>query len=741
MKNIVTIILMILGSVKLSIGQVPTSACSNVTAPVITNGIHPNPINTLTPAPVLTQQTIGLPNTEYLIIKKGTCARDLNGNCDAINGGGDVIIGTDADGIFNPASMNRYGISLSSGDTFSVVPFAYNLNQLRFLVNSILTDTIIGTTNPCCLLFNLSQSSFGLCDTLAINGISSSNNINNLADFLTFLEALEFTNQLSINRLLYNINFINFNYGSLLSNTGCAQPTNDGNILCFAIDTISKYKYIAGNCLLNYSINTNNSLSCANTGSAAISITTPGTYSYLWSNGANTSTVNNLNQGQYFVSITKNSTCTIVDTILVNETLDYSVSVNVNNCSRTASIQINTNPNSYNYSWSNGSTGSAVNNLPIGVSYVTATNLNNGCSIIASVTLTPSNSVTVTSTPEFACTNNGEATVNIQNPSNFNFVWSNGATGQTAYNLPSGNYIVTISNPSNGCFFSETVSVNATPNFPFSEICLVSVDSLDGKNKIIWEKIPNQGIEFYKIFKQNSTTSQFDSIAIVHVDSFSVFKDNNSNPSQQSASYRISAVDSCGYEVSNFNEHTTIHLSANQGVNNNVNLQWNAYNGFSYPNFEIYRSNNGLAYVQIGTVANSSLSYTDLTPPSGTNYYYVAVTKPSACNPSKAAQILKAVSNILDGQGNPVNSSIPNLNESEYLIFPNPFKSTINIDCRGNDPIQKIEITDVLGRKLSSIDLSDKDIHQFEMPYPSGTYYVSIENVQGQKQIFKVVKQ
>ena len=139
MKSFFTLILIFAFFFNPSFAQVPTTACSGVTAPRITNGIHPTPINGSTPAPVLTQQTVGLPNTEYLVIKKGTCARDNNGNCDTTNGGGDVIIGTDADGIFNPGQMNRYGVTLLAGDTFYIIPFAYNLSQLRQFVNLLST--------------------------------------------------------------------------------------------------------------------------------------------------------------------------------------------------------------------------------------------------------------------------------------------------------------------------------------------------------------------------------------------------------------------------------------------------------------------------------------------------------------------------------------------------------------------------------------------------------------------------
>jgi hypothetical protein len=586
-----------------TIAQVPNTACNNVTAPVITNGTHPSVINgSATPAPILTQQTLGLPRTEYLVIKKGVCAKNNSGNCDTTNGGGDVIIGTDVDGIFYPGDMNRYGITLSAGDTFSIVPFAYNLGQLRNLVNQILTGLVTGTTNSCCAIFTLDIRTIGFCDSLINAGITSVNDVNNLGDFLTVIESISSVNQLSIYSFLYYLQQFN-GFSSIFDASGCGSIISSGNVLCYGANPNQKYNYVAGNC--------------------------------------------------------------------ISSNIVYSISV----------------------------------------------------------------------TSDFACTNNGQANIIIQNPSSYNFMWSNGVTAQNANNLAAGTYFVTMTNIFNGCSVTEVVFINNSFNFPNSEICLVSVDSTDGKNNIIWDKIQNQGIQWYKIYKQNSTTSLFDSIGIVHIDSFSIFKDNNSNPSQQSASYRISAVDSCGYELLNFNDHTTIHLSANQGVNNNVNLQWNAYDGFNYSNFEIYRSNNGSPYSMIGTVANNSFSFTDLTPPSSTNYYFVAVTKPTPCNPSKSAAILKSVSNILDGQGNPVNSNTNIQNPNDLIkISPNPSSDFISIQNLTSSPITNIAMYDMLGRELLNKSIYVEDLYSLELSCTAGTYFLKIETENGIIAIQKVIK-
>jgi fibronectin type 3 domain-containing protein len=196
-----------------------------------------------------------------------------------------------------------------------------------------------------------------------------------------------------------------------------------------------------------------------------------------------------------------------------------------------------------------------------------------------------------------------------------------------------------------GCPFNGSAQVTGFQPYANQTICIVTVDSASGKNNIIWDQTPGVGNSYYKIYKQNDTSSQNDSIAIVNVDSLSLFVDLNSNPAQQNSTYSISVVDSCGDESNLSPSHTTIHLSANQGINGQVNLIWNTYVGFTYNNFEIYRSNNGSAFSLINSVSNTSTSYTDLTPPTGTNYYYVSVVNQAGCSPSRSYN--SSISNIL----------------------------------------------------------------------------------------------
>jgi len=245
--------------------QTTFTACNSVTAPAVQSGMLYYPVgpNMWTGLPPMATTAAGLTNTEYLIIKKNVCARDASSNCDTtgnyLNLGpeaGYVIVGTDANGDFDPATMNRYGVSIQPGDTFGVVAVGYNLNQVKGLVNQILTGSILGTSppSPCCAIFNLQSATLGFCDTLRGAGISSQNDVRGLSEVLTVFDAFA-SSELSVKSLLFYLSTVNSNtYSSLLNSAGCGNLT-DNVLICYGIDADNVYWYKRGSAVSVETIN------------------------------------------------------------------------------------------------------------------------------------------------------------------------------------------------------------------------------------------------------------------------------------------------------------------------------------------------------------------------------------------------------------------------------------------------------------------------------------------------------
>lgn len=261
----------------------------------------------------------------------------------------------------------------------------------------------------------------------------------------------------------------------------------------------------------------------------------------------------------------------------------------------------------------------------------------------------------------------------------------------------------------NGCGFSEDFQIDGIVPYQQEAICLVTVDSTTGENLVVWEKTLGVYTERFNIYKQNNVTSGYDSIGFVSVDSLSAFVDVGSNPQQGSDRYRISVVDECGVESTISASHRTIHVSANQGINGEVNLSWNAYEGFSFANFEIYRSNNGNPYLLINNVANNNFSYTDLTPPAGVNYYKIGVVNPSGCNPTRS--VMRSFSNIINDDGSPVSIGEELRHAENLTVYPNPSNGMFTVNAKG---AYALDVLDVSGRTVyngnangnTAIDLS-----------------------------------
>lgn len=202
-----------------------SKCCGNVTAPELTNGTGPVvDINATTSAPTIAVPPSGLPNYEYLIMKRGVKAGS--------DPDGDMIIGTSNNGMFVPKNISKNGITLDSGDIFDLIVVGFDLPQIKTLADSLLNGKTNGQS--CCGLFptlaavqRQSDPTFTIqdsielanfCDTVRANGINGSNDINNLGDVLVIFESFSDT-ALSAESLVDVLGLINEN-GNYIS-TDC----------------------------------------------------------------------------------------------------------------------------------------------------------------------------------------------------------------------------------------------------------------------------------------------------------------------------------------------------------------------------------------------------------------------------------------------------------------------------------------------------------------------------------------
>ncbi len=190
-------------------------------------------------------------------------------------------------------------------------------------------------------------------------------------------------------------------------------------------------------------------------------------YTYKWSTGATTTSINNLCQGIYKVVVTDANGCkdsanvTITQpTPLIITTSQTNLTCN-SNCNGTATATVSGGRPAYTYKWSTGATTSSVNSLCTGVYKIVVTDAK-GCKDSANVTITQPIGITITTTNTNLkcngdCNGTATATATGGQPA-YTYKWSNGATTSSVSNLCAGIYKIVIVD-ANGCKDSANVII------------------------------------------------------------------------------------------------------------------------------------------------------------------------------------------------------------------------------------------------------------------------------------------
>ncbi|MFK7947280.1 MAG: gliding motility-associated C-terminal domain-containing protein, partial [Saprospiraceae bacterium] len=323
----------------------------------------------------------------------------------------------------------------------------------------------------------------------------------------------------------YMYDWGNGNTDSTLMNVGAGTYTvtvTDANgCVDSLIITLSQPPAIVSNPMVtNVTCNgfTDGSASVAPTGGS-------GSFGYAWSTNPITDTlamVSGLVAGQYFVTITDSTGCSIVDSVNITEPVALSANTNSTDqsCFNIIDGTVNaaalggTSP--YTYAWDNGGTTDTLTGLSAGTYLVTVTD-SSGCTIVDSAIVNAPPIITsmVTTTP-VSCEGgtNGTATVTGSGGSGvFTYTWSNGQIGQTSTSLGAGIYTVTITDAT-GCFIEDTANVVELPPLtPAGGIIANPVSCFGGSDGSIEVLGMTGGTAPYS-YSWSTTPSQDSSVAI-----------------------------------------------------------------------------------------------------------------------------------------------------------------------------------------------------------------------------------
>ena len=367
-------------------------------------------------------------------------------------------------------------------------------------------------------------------------------------------------------------------------------------------------------------------------------------YEIIWSNGDQTEDIFGLVAGPYEIFVTDANGCMGMESITVTQPEEAIVSIITQpsacgNNTGGAMAVINSGAAPYNYIWPN-QTGPVhqTGGLAPGIYELLVIDANT-CLLQQDFVINENTAPIILLDSVATGTCSGDLSSIYINTIGglppFTYSWSNGTTDEDLTDVLPGDYDVQITS-ANGCssYLTHTVEMTLPDENP---ICIVSVDTLLGGNLVVWEPIQTSGVDYYNVYKESSQSGLYYLIGTTDADSLSFYHDVSSDPQIRSWRYKIAAVDNCGNESDLSDEHKTIHLTANLGVGNVVNLIWDNYEGFNYSTFYVNRYHPTTGWMVIDSLGANLNSYTDVTPPSDSNLVYqVTISAPGLCSAQKA---------------------------------------------------------------------------------------------------------
>lgn len=338
-----------------------------------------------------------------------------------------------------------------------------------------------------------------------------------------------------------------------------------------------------------------------------------------------------------------------------------------------------------------------------------------------------------------ACVGSVRVNSTVGGTSPYTYEWSNGQTGVTATGLCVDDAVVVLTSDQFDCYITDTIVIERSA--PVNDLCLVTVDESSTKNVVVWEKPITNVIEGFAVHRE--VAGNYSVVGYVPYDSLSQFVDNTNgvNPNITSYRYKLTTIDTCGYESDLSDFHETIHLTVNQGSGGLTNLIWDNYEGFSFSYNRIWKDSLGDDnWVLRDSVSSNVFTWTDLYTSTTVTEYMIEVVSPSICTSTKAQDHNSTRSNKSTIAGPPIELEVAeNSNEPNFVVFPNPFKSFVTIKLNDSGTGQ-FTLFDTQGRIISNYNLNDRTTI-LELPeLPKGIYIVQIES-DGKSSTQRLVKE
>ena len=209
-------------------------------------------------------------------------------------------------------------------------------------------------------------------------------------------------------------------------------------------------------------------------------------FTYSWSNGAETESLNAIGGGYYVLTVTDANGCEAKATAIVENTVFIDINGIITNsgCSTNngaVDVTVDGGLAPYTFYWNNGSVAEDLSGLAAGAYRLTATDAN-GCFSSRTFIVRENNPISLSaSMQQTACVENNSGAIDltiIGGEEPYTYSWSNGETTEDITGLAAGRYSVSIVDNA-GCSASLSINVTSTS---FQANSVVSQISCNGAN-------------------------------------------------------------------------------------------------------------------------------------------------------------------------------------------------------------------------------------------------------------------
>ena len=283
-------------------------------------------------------------------------------------------------------------------------------------------------------------------------------------------------------------------------------------------------------------------VSCNGSCNGSIDLTVSGgvgNYVYNWSNGEVTEDINGLCAGIYYVSAQDENGCIRVDSVMINEPSEITITNTKNDvscygsCNGDIDLTVSGGSgNYYVYNWSNGEVTEDINGLCAG-SYIVSVQDENSCISVDTIIINEPSEIIISLDSSANSTNglcNGNIYVSATGgvPS-YMYNWDNYETNNYILNLCPGDYTVSVTDV-NGCIKEATFSISSVFTNPVNandtnyvdtistviDTCIFN-NSMPIDSAFIYNhtNIGTDSVELNWVFWQNNTAIYFDMVTSV----------------------------------------------------------------------------------------------------------------------------------------------------------------------------------------------------------------------------------